>query len=474
MKPNPRRFWIFLWLTGLLSGAGLASLADKPPTVPGHSALVLTIHGAIGPATSDYVIRHLKEAPSRGAALVVLEVDTPGGLDLAMRDIVQAIIQSPIPVATYVSPSGARAASAGTYILFASHIAAMAPGTNLGAATPVQIGGFSLPPAKLQAEAAPESPPQPAPANPESIEITFTEPAAPERQGDPMQHKLINDAEAYIRALAQLHHRNADWAAKAVREADSLPALDALANNVVDLVTPSLTTLLQAVDGKMVQVRGQPMTLHTQSLTVERQQPDWRNQLLAVLTDPNIAYMLLLLGMYGLFFELTNPGAILPGVLGGVSILLALFALQLLPVNYAGLALLLLGVAFLVAEAFVPSFGALGIGGLVAFVMGSVILYDTELPEYQISKAIIAAFALIGVALVAWIATNLAAVRNRPQVTGKHALIGMEGVCVQASPNGGWLIRVHGELWQAHAKQTLVPGQVIVVRDVQGLVLRVE
>ncbi|HET9680017.1 MAG TPA: nodulation protein NfeD, partial [Gammaproteobacteria bacterium] len=302
---------------------------------------MLTVEGPIGPAIAQHIISGLENAAQARADLVILRMDTPGGLSTAMREIIKAILASPIPVVTYVAPKGARAASAGTYILYASHIAAMAPATNLGAATPVPVGG--------------------APADkPESDSEKNNA-----DEGSAMQHKVINDAVAYIRGLAELRGRNADWAEQAVREAASLPAEQALEKNVIDVMATDVADLLQKIDGKTVIIDGQAIKLDTSGMVIEKIETDWRTDLLSILTNPTIAYMLMLAGIYGLMFEGFNPGAILPGVVGAVCLLLALFAFQLLPVNYAGVALIVLGIGFMVGEMFVPSFGALGLGGLI-------------------------------------------------------------------------------------------------------------
>jgi membrane-bound serine protease (ClpP class) len=435
------------------------------PAYGAAQAVLLEVQGSINPATTDYVVRGLREAAEERAPLAVLRLDTPGGLDSAMRDIIQAILSSPVPVASFVGPSGARAASAGTYILYASHVAAMAPGTNLGAATPIEIGT----PSPL--------PEQPAPPRPgKQPDEPTGKPSDKSGHGgeDASARKRVNDAVAYIRSLAQLRGRNAEWAEKAVREAASLSAQDAVALGVVDLIASDVPELLSRLQGRKVSVLGRDQVLATQGLTIERKEPDWRNRVLAVITDPNVAYLLMILGLYGLIFEFANPGFILPGVAGAIALLLALYAFQLLPVNYAGLALILLGLAFMVAEAFMPSFGALGIGGIIAFVAGSLMLLDTGATGYHgIHWQLIGALAAVS-ALFLFTVLGLALnSRRRPVVSGREGLMHDTGTALEDFDREG-RIRVHGEAWFARSDRPVRRGQKVRIIGERDLVLRVE
>jgi len=426
--------------------------------LPAHAqgVQVLSVKGAISPASADYLVRGLDKAAHAKARLVVIEMDTPGGLDTSMRDIIKAILASPVPVATYVSPQGARAASAGAYILYASHIAAMAPATNLGAATPVELAPGGAPPEK-KGEKPADAPPQ-----------------------DAKARKAVNDAAAYIRSLAELRGRNVDWAERAVREAVSLSAEAALKAKVVDVVASDLADLLKQIHGRKVKLaKGETtgeITLDTAGLTITRAEPDWRSRLLAVIGDPGIAYILLLLGIYGLLYEFSNPGMVFPGVVGGICLLLALFALQLMPVSYAGLALIALGIAFMLAEAFLPSFGALGLGGVIAFVLGSVMLIDTDLPGYGISWALIVPLAVVSAVFSFAVASMALRARRRPVVTGGEELPGSEGEAledIEPGEHGGWA-RVHGETWRVRSRVPLARGEKVRVTARHGLTLEVE
>jgi membrane-bound serine protease (ClpP class) len=410
--------------------------------------VVIPLTGAVGPASADFVVRSLARAADERAQLAVLRIDTPGGLDLSMRAIIQAILASPVPVAAYIAPSGARAASAGTYIVYAAHIAAMAPGTNLGAATPIQLGAGG---AEHAASGAAEG-------------------ASTETR------KQVHDAAAYIRGLAQLRGRNAQWAERAVREAVALSANEALAQKVIDLTAADIPDLLARLDGRRVRTAQGERVLATREASVVAFQPDWRNRFLAAITDPSVALILMMIGMYGLFFEFANPGYVLPGVAGAICLLVGLFALQLLPVSYVGLGLLMLGIGCLVAEAFLPTFGTLGIGGIVAFAIGALMLVDTDVPGFGVPPGLVAALALFSAVFVFAVSGLALKARRRPVVSGGEAMLGSIGVMLEGGEGVGWA-RVQGERWRVQpASPAALPGQGARVRVTarDGLTLTVE
>ncbi len=457
-----QRGWMCPLIGLLLAVPGMAAAQSEGERDDARGlaeAIVIDVEGAIGPATSAYVERAIDEAQDRGARLLVLRMDTPGGLDTSMRAIVKAITSSYVPVVCYVAPSGARAASAGTYILYACHVAAMAPGTNLGAATPVELGG-------LPSGTPEKSQPQDATENESSAG------SAPKPSGEAKKDKLVNDAVAYIRSLAQMRGRNAEWAEKAVREAASLPAEDAVRLGVVDLVAPDLDSLLAMIDGRVVQTASGEVVLDTDGLVLVELAPDWHSRLLSIISNPNIAYILMLVGIYGLIYEFSNPGAVVPGTVGAVSLVLALYAFQLLPINYAGVALMVLGLALMVAEAFAPSFGALGMGGVAAFVVGSLILIDTEAPGFGLSIPLVLTLAVTSALLLFFIIGLALKSYRRPVVSGAEELLGACGQAVSGFPGDG-SVHLHGETWTARSDVPIPPGTPVEVTGRDGLTLLV-
>ncbi|WP_191118090.1 NfeD family protein [Vibrio campbellii] len=445
---------IRLWLLPLLLFASQA-LAS--------TVWVLPVKGAIGPALSDYLSREIEEAQQNGVDLVILKMNTPGGLDSSMRDIIHAITTSTVPIATWVGPSGSRAASAGTYILLASHVAAMAEATNLGAATPVALGG------------APQQP-----SSDEGNDSTDSQPESTEKASDEvpaktaMEKKVINDARAYIKGLARLHDRNAEWAEKAVSMAASLDATEALELNVIDFIANSPEDLVSTINGIEVKLNGKPFKLALDNPTWVERVPDWRAEMLAVITNPNVAYILMLIGIYGLLLEFYNPGIGLPGVLGGICLLLAMYALQMMPVNYVGLGLLLLGIALMIAEAFNPSFGILGLGGVVAFVLGSIFLMDSDIPSFQIALPLIFGIAIFSVGLIVITVGLLLKIRSKKATTGLENFPGKLAVVSDDFVDGTGRVQLDGALWQAKAEQKLKQGDHVTVVKIKGLTLTVK
>jgi membrane-bound serine protease (ClpP class) len=442
-----------VFLLAAFVAASLPTLSQEPASGP---AIVLDLAGPIGPAGSDYVARGITKAVEQGSAVVVLRLDTPGGLDTSMREIVRSILASPVPVAAFVAPGGARAASAGTYILYASHIAAMAPGTNLGAATPVQLGA---------PDATPQPPGRPDDAKPGSDEKS---PAAPG-----MAEKAVNDAVAYIRSLAELRGRNVKWAEESVRQAASLSAEQALKQGVIEIIAPDVPALLRAIDGRTVRTDVGDVRLATAEAAVVQQPADWRTKLLAVITNPNVAALLMLIGVYALIFEFYTPGLVGPGVVGAICILLALYAFHVLPVDYSGVALLLLGAGLMVAEAYLGAFGVLGIGGLIAFVLGAILLMEEDVPGFTVAWEVIGSAALVLGTIFVALSTFVLRARRRPVVAGREQMRGSLGSVIEWATAEG-RVRVHGEAWHARSPHRLFAGQRVRVVDIDGLTVEVE
>ncbi len=462
-----------LWRTGAALAA-FCALAAGPVNAQGL-VLQLELDGPLGVGNAEYIINGIQEAQERNASLVIIRMDTPGGLVNPMRDIVKAILGSSVPVATYVAPGGARADSAGTYILLASHVAAMAPTTHLGAATPVNLGG-DPPESPSPFESPPENTPKDEPPGTEGdkpADDADEEQHQAEPQPDSaMERKILNDAVAYIRALADAHGRNADWAEKAVRDAATLTAEAALQENVIDVIAASREELLAKIDGREVTVDNEKIALATGSVTVEEVEPSWRTKFLTTISTPEIAILLWGLGFTALILEFFHPGAMVPGVVGVICLLLGAYALQIIPVNYAGLALILLGFALIVAEAFVPSFGILGLGGIAAFSFGAIMMFDSGVPGFGISVTFVVGFAVLTGAALLLVVTYVLKLHRRGAVTGKGSIVGGIGTAMEDFEVEGrvWL---EGEAWRAISEAPVQKDEEVVVRRLEGLTLHV-
>ena len=436
-----RRCWIGVLLLFTL-------LRLIPHAVAAQPALLVDIKGPIGPAVDGFVERAFEEARLRQASMIILRIDTPGGLDSSTRDIIKTILASDRPVVGYVAPSGARAASAGAYILVACHVAAMAPGTNVGSATPIQLGRLPTgdrPPGGEQED---------------------------EAEQPTLEDKVINDARAYMRGLAELRGRPVEVAERFVSQASNLTAGEAMDQGLIDLTASTVREVLVAIDGRTVTIDGEPVALDTSTIDVEPFEQEWRDRFLAFITNPNIAYLLLMIGVYGLIIEFSNPGLLVPGIVGVTALVLGLYALQLLPVNYAGLALIALGIGLMVAEALVPAFGALGIGGIVCFVLGSIMLIDVDVPGFRLSPVLVGTVSLTTAALFFIVLSLAVRAWRRPVVSGTQAMIGTTGRVVRWKAGQGHVM-AHGEIWSATGAARLSVGEKVEIEGVDGLTLRV-
>jgi membrane-bound serine protease (ClpP class) len=405
------------------------------------SVVKLEIKGAIGPASSSYLKDGIAFAKSKNSHIILIELDTPGGLSTSMREMIQEITNSSIPVITYVYPKGAQAASAGTYILYASHIAAMSPGTNLGAATPVSM--------------------MPTTADLNSSAMST------------LEKKATYDAMAYIKSLAELNDRNVSWGISAVEESKSISAQDALKYGVIDIIAQNTQELFNKLNNRSVVVSGKSITLHTKDIVMQSFEADWKTRFLSVITNPNIAYMLLLIAIYGIFFELMNPGTMVSGIIGVISGVIALYALNMLPFNYAGLLLILLGIAFMAAEVFVAGFGILGVGGVVAFVFGSLLLFDADTLGSSVSIPLIVAFSISSLAFFIFVMRLFLSSRSAKIVSGVEEMMGSKAEVIESFENG-YFVHCHGETWSAISESKLSVGERVEVTGLSGLILKVK
>lgn len=478
MRPNSRAKAVTSWLRLFCPAIVCAFLSpliaqnEKPDRVSGKEppAVLLEIDGPIGPAIDDYLGRAFDRAREMEAPVIIIRMNTPGGLDTSMRAIVGKILDAPIPVAVYIAPEGARGASAGTYILYAAHIAAMAPATSVGAATPVQMGGGAPTPGGERVQADADST---ATADDADKEEPDNAGKSTDSSSRAMRRKVVNDAVSHIRGMAELRGRNADWAEAAVRQGETLTSSEALEKNVINFRVADVEALLAEMDGITVEADNRDWVLRTEGRTVQKLEPDWRTKVLSVITNPNVAYILMLLGIYGIILEFSNPGSLVPGISGAICLLLALFALHLLPINYAGVALILLGILLMIAEAFAPSFGALGIGGVIAFAFGSILLIDTDAPGFELNI-----FVIIGVTLASafvFIVVVAMAMRawRRPVVSGSEGIVGSQATALEDFKEKG-RVRLKGESWQARTNAPLREGERAKVNRVDGLTVSVE
>ena len=480
-------FGLILAFATMLVAVAKEETQDNSPR-----AAILEIKGAIGPATAQYLNRGFKIAHEKKVDLIILEMNTPGGLVTSTREIVTEILTAKVPVAVYVSPAGAHAASAGTYILYAGHVAAMTPGTNVGAATPIQMGGPGSPGKnsekkkdlteklleKLTEGEKRDKEKTQKPAGKQASDKNQKKGKSPDKKADlpnknlvpdnPIKSKMVNDLVAYIKSLAQLRGRNVEWAEKAVREAASLPSKEALEIKVIDLTARDMGELLEKIDGHVVELGKIKVTIKTKGMVTERIKPDWQMKFLSVITNPNVAFILMLIGIYGIVFEFWHPGLVGPGVIGGICLLLGLYAMNILPLNYTGAGLVLLGLAFMTAEAFLPSFGILGIGGLIGFVFGATLLFDAESPEFRLSwLVIISTSVFCGLLFIIVLGFAWRSMR-KPVTSGTGTMIGNPAKILEWAKGEG-LIWADGERWKAIGDAKFKKGQYVEIKKVDGL-----
>jgi membrane-bound serine protease (ClpP class) len=424
----------FIKVLSIISFALLSVIQSSQEVLADKNIILLEVDGFIGPAKQEYIHKGIEHALSEQAEFVILRLNTPGGFDKAMREIIKDILASPLPIVTYVAPQGARAASAGTYIVYASHVAAMAPATNLGAATPM------------------------------ALNVSDSKDLLKDKSVE--QRKIVSDSLAYIQGLAKLRHRNVEWAEKAVQNAASLGSEEALQVGVINIVAQDLPDLLKQLEGRSITTQTQTKEFKTKGLQIKKWEPDWRTQFLDVITDPSIAYILLIIGIWGIFFEFVNPGFILPGVAGTTALLVALYAFQLLPIHYTGLALTIAGILFIASELYIPSYGVLGGGGLIAFVVGSVFLFDMK--GYAIPWGLIMGMTIATLSFLLIIMGLALKARKRKIVSGYEALIGTIAIVQEDFEAQGW-VTIGGELWKARSSLSLTKGQKVEVIGWEGL-----
>ncbi len=432
----------------------LLLLLVSPVFVLAQNITHIQIQNAISPATATYLDDAFKHAAEHESKLLLIELDTPGGLATSMREMIQDILNSKIPVVIYVSPQGARAASAGTYLAYASHISVMAPGTNIGAATPVNL----------------MAPPKP-PKTPGKLSKDKDEPAL-KQEKTAMEKKVINDAVAYIKSIAQLRNRNIPWAIEAVLEGKSISANDALEKNVIDLMANDVPDLLKKIDGKTVMINDVEIVINTNNANLIFFEASWKTKFFMAISNPSIAYIFLIVAMYGILFEMMNPGSIFPGVIGAISALIAMYALNILPFNYVGLFLIFLGIAFMIAEVFIAGIGVLGIGGVIAFAFGSILLFDPEVLGATVSMPLVASFSLVSFGFFIFLLRFLVNSRKSKVVSGPKILIGIEGTILHSTQDG-YKVSLQGEIWDATSTETFEVNETVVVSNITGLILSI-